>query len=217
VDQSLDAKPDGAMVVSVNIAEVREIPLRGRLQKTGLWKVPVHHRVRVAGTSLDGDTQADRKFHGGARKAVYSYSEEDYAWWEEQLVRKLDPGTFGENLTLRGISVNDALIGERWRIGSALLEVTQPRQPCWKLGVKMEDRNFPRRFSEANRSGAYLRIVEEGEIGPGDPLEVEYRPDHPITIGLLAAAIYTDPELAALLIQLTDHSLTPEEWIQLLE
>ncbi len=217
VDHNPDSTPGGARVASVNLADVREIPLRGKLHKTGIWKVPVDRPVRASGTSLEGDVQGDRKFHGGERKAVYSYSEEDYAWWEQELARKLAPGTFGENLTLGGISVNDALIGERWRIGSALFEVTQPRQPCWKLGVKMEDRHFPRRFSEANRAGAYLRIVEEGQVRPGDRLEVVHRPDHPITISLLAAAIYTDPELAALLFQLAEHSLTPEEWSRVLQ
>jgi MOSC domain-containing protein YiiM len=216
LQQPEESAPEG-LVVSVNLAEVRQIPLRGKLQRTGLWKVPVNQRVKVAGTSLEGDTQADRRFHGGERKAVYSYSEEDYAWWEQTLGRKLDPGTFGENLTVRGISVNDALIGERWRIGSAELEVTQPRQPCWKLGVKMEDPKFPRRFSEAGRAGAYLKIVKEGELGAGDTVQVVYRPDHPITIALLASAIYSDPGLASLLLQLTEHSLSPEEWSQLLQ
>jgi len=211
-----DSLPKEGIVASVNLAQVREIPLRGKLQKTGIWKLPVDHRVRARGVGLEGDTQADRAVHGGERKAVYTYSVEDYRWWEQALQAPLPPGTFGENLTLRGISINDALIKERWRIGSAEFEVTQPRQPCWKLGVKMEDKQFPRRFSEAGRPGAYLSIVKEGELGRGDTVEVIHRPAHPMTIALLAHLIYTNPPLASLLIQLIEEPLSPEEWEQLL-
>ena len=211
-----DSLPNEGIVASVNLAQVREIPLRGKLQKTGIWKLPVDHRVIARGVSLEGDTQADRAVHGGERKAVYTYSVEDYRWWEETLGSALAPGTFGENLTLKGISINDVLIKERWRIGSAEFEVTQPRQPCWKLGVKMEDKDFPRRFSEAGRPGAYLSIVKEGELGRGDTVEVIHRPAHPMTIGLLAHLIYTNRQLASLLIQLIEEPLSPEEWKQLL-
>ena len=201
----------------MNLAEVRRIPLRGKMHQTGIWKFPVEHRVRATGTSLEGDTQADRKFHGGARKSVYAYSREDYRFWEEQVGRELPPGTFGENLTLEGIVVNDALIGERWRIGTAEFEVTQPRQPCWKLGVKMEDRKFPQRFSEAGRAGAYLTIVTEGDVGRGDKLEVLSRPEHPVTLGLMARLLYTDRDLASLVFQLTELELSAEEWVEVLQ
>ncbi|MEX2553648.1 MAG: MOSC domain-containing protein [Actinomycetota bacterium] len=213
-EQDLTASP--GIVASVNLAQVREIPLRGKLQKTGIWKLPVDHRVRARGVGLEGDTQADRAVHGGERKAVYTYSVEDYRWWEQTLGAPLPPGTFGENLTLEGIAINDVLIKERWRIGSAEFEVTQPRQPCWKLGVKMEDSQFPRRFSEAGRPGAYLSIVEEGDLGRGDTVEVIHRPAHPMTIGLLAHLIYTNLQLASLLIQLIEEPLSPEDWKQLL-
>jgi len=211
-----DSLPNEGIVASVNLAQVREIPLRGKLQKTGIWKLPVDHRVIARGVGLEGDTQADLAVHGGERKAVYAYSVEDYGWWEQALQAPLPPGTFGENLTLRGISINDVLIKERWRIGSAEFEVTQPRQPCWKLGVKMEDPDFPRRFSEAGRAGAYLSIVTEGELGRGDAVEIVHRPDHPLTIGLLAHLIYTDRQLASLLVHLIEEPLTPEEWQEIL-
>lgn len=205
-------------VASVNLAQVREIALRGKMHSTGIWKVPVQSRIKVSGESLEGDTQADLKVHGGPLKAVYTYSKEDYLWWEALLGRPLEPGTFGENLTLKGIEVNEALIGERWRIGTAEFEVTQPRQPCWKLGVKMEDRKFPKRFSEANRAGAYLSIKADGEVGAGDTLTVVSRPDHPVTIGLMAYLIYNNVDLARLVRQLLDLDvdLSPEEWDEVL-
>lgn len=205
---------DLARVVSVNLAEVREISLRAKMHRTGIWKVPVQTRIKVAGMSLEGDTQVDRRFHGGPLKAVYTYSKEDYQWWEGELGTVLEPGTFGENLTLEGIVVNKAVIGERWRIGTAEFEVTQPRQPCWKLGVRMQDNKFPRKFSEACRAGAYLSIIKDGEVGTGDTLTVFSQPEHPVTIGLMAHLLYNNLDLARLVRQLLDlePGLSPEEW-----
>ena len=117
------------------------------------------------GVNLAGDDQADRKAHGGPDKAVYAYAVEDARWWEQEIGRSLAYGEFGENLTTEGIEVNDALVGERWQIGTTVLEVSEPRIPCWRLGVRMNDKMFPRRFTEALRPGAYLRIVVEGEVG----------------------------------------------------
>ena len=110
--------------------------------------------------------------HGGDAKAVYAYAREDYEWWEGELGRELAPGTFGENLTVRGVDVSGAEPGERWRIGSTLLEVTEPRRPCFKLGVKMDSLRFLKQFAAAGRPGKYLRIVEEGELQAGDAVEV---------------------------------------------
>jgi MOSC domain-containing protein YiiM len=211
-----DPAPAQGIVVSVNLAELRQIPLRGKLHSTGIWKLPVDHRVKVRTVGLEGDTQADLSVHGGARKAVYTYAVEDCRWWEKTLDKKLVPGTFGENLTLGGMSINDVLIKEQWRIGTAEFEVTQPRQPCWKLGVKMEDRHFPRKFSEAGRPGAYLSVVKEGELGRDDLVEVIHRPAHPMTIGLFAHLLYTDQELALMLAQLIEEQLSPGEWQQIL-
>ena len=117
--------------------------------------------------NLAGDEQADRGAHGGFDKAVYAYALEDTRWWEEQIGRPLAHGEFGENLTTEGIEVNEALIGERWAVGTTVLEVAEPRIPCWRLGVRMNDKQFPRRFTEALRPGAYLRILTEGESGSG--------------------------------------------------
>lgn len=143
--------------------------------RTGIFKEPVDGPVRASGSSLEGDLQADRRVHGGEVKAIYAYAREDYDWWERELGRELPPGTFGENLTVRGIDVTGAETGERWRVGSALLEITEPRLPCFKLGVKMGDNRFLKRFTAAGRPGKYLRIVEEGELRAGDAVEIAPR------------------------------------------
>lgn len=204
------------VVLSVNVGQARELLLRGKPQPTGIFKEPVEGRVRLADDGVEGDLQADRSAHGGPRKAVYSYTAEDYAWWEQELGTRLPPATFGENLTIEGISATDALVGERWAIGSAILEVTQPREPCWKLGEKMGDREFPRRFRQAGRAGAYLAIVQEGVVGAGDPVRVLHRPSHPVSIGLLAHLRRIDQRLAYLVMGLAGEEISPEEWDELL-
>jgi MOSC domain-containing protein YiiM len=169
-------------VLSVNVGIVREFEYSGRPAKSAIWKSPVVGRITARGVNLAGDDQADRKAHGGPDKAVYAYAVEDARWWEQEIGRSLAYGEFGENLTTEGIEVNDALIGERWEIGTTVLEVSEPRVPCWRLGVRMNDKRFPRRFTEALRPGAYLRIVVEGEVGAGDEIRVVERPDHDFTI-----------------------------------
>jgi MOSC domain-containing protein YiiM len=201
---------------SVNVGKVRELELRGRPHKTGIFKEPVSGRVKLSGNSVEGDVQADRRFHGGPYKAVYSYTLEDYAWWEQELGRPLPPATFGENLTIQGISAVDALIGERWAVGSALLAVTQPRTPCWKLAAKMGEPRFVRRFKDAGRAGAYLAIVREGDVGAGDTVEVVSRPSHPISVGMIAFLNNTDPELSRLFMALIPEEPTPDEWADIL-
>ncbi|MEX0791275.1 MAG: MOSC domain-containing protein [Actinomycetota bacterium] len=204
------------VVRSVNVGQPRELELRGKSHQTGIFKEPVAGRVRLSDNSVEGDVQADRQVHGGPYKAVYSYALEDYAWWEQELGRPLAPATFGENLTLKGVSTTDALIGERWAVGSAVLVVTQPRQPCWKLAAKMQDKTFVRRFREAGRAGAYLAIAQEGDVGAGDPVEVVSRPSHPVSIGMIAFLNNHNRELARLLMELIPEEPTPEEWAQVL-
>jgi MOSC domain-containing protein YiiM len=185
-----------ARLRSVNVGRAREITRNGRPTRTAIWKAPVAGRVAVRGVNVEGDEQADLSVHGGPDKAVYSYAAEDTAWWEAELGRTLGPGAFGENLTVEGVDVTGARIGERWRIGTVLLEVSQPRIPCWKLGKRMDDPRFVKRFAAAGRPGAYLRIVEEGELGAGDSVEIVSRPDHDVTAGLVAHAYLHDHSLA---------------------
>jgi MOSC domain-containing protein YiiM len=166
----------------VNVGGIRKFDYHGRPARSAIWKSPVSGRVAAKGVNLAGDVQADREAHGGYDKAIYAYAVEDQRWWEREIGRPLSYGEFGENLTTQGIEVNDAVVGERWRIGTTILEASEPRIPCWRLGVRMNDEAFPRRFAQAMRPGAYLRIVAEGELGAGDPIEVIEKPDHGLTV-----------------------------------
>ena len=188
-------------VESVNVGAAKTVQVERRSVLTAIWKSPVEGRVPLRGVNLAGDDQADRTVHGGTDKAVYAYSREDYDWWASELSRPLEPGTFGENLTVAGLDLNAAVVGERWEVGSALLEVSEPRFPCFKLGIRMGDPRFLRRFAQAGRPGTYLRIVAEGDIGAGDAIEVASRPEHGVTIGKFANVFLADrsqlPELLA--------------------
>jgi MOSC domain-containing protein YiiM len=197
---------------TVNVGSIRQIELAGRPQPTAIWKFPVSGRVAVRGESVDGDVQADRAVHGGPDRALYAYAGEDYAWWEAELGRTLEPAMFGDNLTTDGVEVTGALVGEQWRIGSTVLRVTAPRVPCWKLGVRMDDPHFPRRFASAGRPGAYLAIVVQGELGAGDPVEVIHRPAHAVTVGLIADAYHRDHSLAALLLTVPGLPAFWQKW-----
>ena len=182
-------------VVSVNVGRPKQVGVRGgRPIMSAIGKIPVAHPVKVAGVNVEGDEQADRRVHGGPDKAVYAYAAEDTAWWSARLARPdLGPGAFGENLTLEGIDVTGALIGERWRIGTVELEVCQPRQPCFKLGLRFGDPQMVRLFAHAGRPGAYLRILAEGVLEPGDQVDITHRPSHGVTIGLVAGWIREHP------------------------
>ena len=181
---------------SVNVGRPKQISVRrGRALMSAIGKQPVEGRLRVEGVNVAGDQQADPRVHGGLDKAVYAYAREDAAWWEQQLGRTLPPGMFGENLTTEGLDVSGAVIGERWRIGTVVLEVAQPRLPCAKLGTRFGDLGMVKRFGEASRPGAYLRIVTEGELGAGDAIEVLSRPGHGITVAFVSDAVLLDETL----------------------
>jgi MOSC domain-containing protein YiiM len=179
-------------VRSVSVSTVRSVDIDGVAVTTGIFKKPVAGRVPLRGVNLAGDDQADRKVHGGPDRAVYAYAAEDYDWWGGELGRMLPPGTFGENLTLYGVDVSGARIGERWRVGSTLLQVTSPRVPCFKLAHVMNDPRFARTFARALRPGAYLRVIEEGDIAAGDSARVVARPEHELTIAEMARIFFFD-------------------------
>ena len=175
---------------SVNVGTPSAAEWKGRTFSTGIGKSPVSGRVAVRGVNLAGDDQADRSVHGGPDKAVYAYSREDIDWWAETLGRPIVPGRhFGENLTTAGIDLGKAIIGERWHVGTVVLEVSEPRVPCFKLAMRMDDASFPKKFGKALRMGAYLRIIEEGDLAAGDAIAVTGRPEHGLSIAL-AARIY---------------------------
>jgi MOSC domain-containing protein YiiM len=185
-------------ILTVNVGSPRDVRVGDRVIRTAIWKEPVTGRVAVRGVNLTGDDQADRSVHGGRDKAVYAYATEDATWWAEEVGADLGPGAFGENLTTAGVDVSQARIGERWAVGSVLLEVRQSRMPCFKLGLRMGDPHFVRAFAKAERPGAYLAIVREGDIGAGDTVDVVHRPDHDVTVALMHRAL------------LHDHDLLPE-------
>jgi MOSC domain-containing protein YiiM len=196
-----------AALRSVNVSAIRHVNHHDRDVTTGIFKEPVVGRVATHGVNIDGDDQADRRAHGGPDRAAYAYADEDERWWSEQLGREVGPGSMGENLTTSGLDVTGALIGERWRVGSVLFEVSSPRVPCFKLGIRMGDARFQQRFAAAGRPGAYLRIVEHGDLATGDPITVLHRPAHDVSVALVAHCYHDDRSLAARLLvapELTD-------------
>lgn len=202
-----------ARLLAVNVGGVRRIDVGDRTITTAIWKSPVTGRVAVRGVNVSGDDQADRSVHGGEHKAVYAYAWEDTLWWQDELGRELKPGNFGENLTLERLDPSSAVVGEHWRVGSAVLEVSEPRFPCFKLGIRMGDPLFVKRFAAARRTGTYLKIAQEGDVGAGDAVELLARPAHGITIGLFAEAFLGDHRLAARLLEVP---LSPawREWAE---
>jgi MOSC domain-containing protein YiiM len=172
-------------LVAVNVGRSAPLTIGDRLVRSGIVKSAAPGPVAVGSTGLAGDEQADTVNHGGPYKAAYAYAREDAAWWEQQLGRALEAGAFGENLTLAGVDITGARIGERWRIGSAEFEISGPRVPCSKLGARMGDPAFPKRFVLAGRPGAYLAVVTPGIVQAGDPIAVVRRPAHAVTVGLV--------------------------------
>lgn len=199
-------------IVSVNVGTPRTVEFRGRPVSTGIFKSPVEGPVRVEGVNVAGDDQADRRVHGGVDKAVYAYASEDYEWWSARLGRTLAPGTFGDNLTTEVIDVGGAVVGQHWRIGGVVLEVSEPRMPCYKLGIRMEDPGFPELFSAADRPGTYLRIVEEGLLGAGDAVEVGPAPDHGLTVADISRIYDRDHDEAGRLLEATRLSDSWKRW-----
>ena len=191
------------MLLSVNVGRPRPNPWKG-LSATGIDKQPVDGPVAVSapgpkGTGevgLLGDRVYDVKHHGGADQAVYAFAREDLDDWEAELGRPLRNGVFGENLTTVGLDVNGALIGERWRIGSdVVLEVSCARIPCATFQNWLEQDGWIKRFTQAARPGAYLRVIEPGDIRATDPVEIVHRPDHDVTVALVFRAMTLEPDL----------------------
>ena len=159
-------------VVSVNVSLPKAVEWRGRTVMTGIFKEPVAGRIQVRSLGLVGDGQADPSVHGGPAKAVYAYPSEHYPFWRQELERPdLTWGAFGENLTTEGLAERTLRIGTELRVGSALLQVTQPRLPCYKLGIRFGRADMVRRFLASGRSGFYLAVLEEGAVAAGDPIE----------------------------------------------
>jgi MOSC domain-containing protein YiiM len=209
-----DTRPAGR-VRAVRVGTPKTYTWLGRELVTSIFKDPVEGLVAVEGHNLAGDQQADRKSHGGADKAVYAYAREDEDWWEAETGRAFPDGSFGENLTTTGLDLTHAFVGETWHVGTAVLQVTEPRTPCWKLGLKMDDPSFPRRAAASRRPGVLLRILCEGVLQAGDAVVVGPPPAHGVTAAAInriyygedpdLGPIYGTPELAAHWRSWADH------------
>lgn len=186
-----------AEVVAVCVVHAIIPDIGGQQDETAIDKRPVVGPVGVHRLGVTGDTQCDIAHHGREGKAVYAYAQEDADWWSAELGRELPPGRFGENLRTRGLDVTNALLGERWRIGGTLLEVTCPRTPCLTFQGFWGVPRLIKRFIAYGAPGAYLRVVEEGQITAGDRIEVAYRPDHDVTLGLALRALTVDRGLSS--------------------
>lgn len=168
---------------SINISEIKELEFNGRTVKSGIDKKPAEGAVELLKKGLIGDKQADPSVHGGLDKAVYAYTAEHYDYWQEKLsVKELPYGQFGENFTVESMDDQEVLIGDIYRVGSALLQVTQPRVPCFKLGIRMNDPMFPGKFLKSGRYGFYLRVLEEGTVEAGDSIELVEKSDSEMSV-----------------------------------
>jgi len=181
-------------VVSVNVGEIRTLPGERPL-RTAIDKRPTNGPVDVQPLGLGGDHQANRKHHGGVDQAVYAFAAEDLEVWSQRLGRRLVPGQFGENLTTQGIDLNECRIGERWRVGSVVLEVADVRIPCANFQRWLGEPRWVRRFAEEGRPGAYLRVIEPGRLQVGAEITVVERRRHDITVGLVFRALMHDRTL----------------------
>jgi MOSC domain-containing protein YiiM len=185
--------------VCVSGADLLPLPDR-RPNRSGIDKRPVEGVVTVHELGLDGDVQVNRKHHGGEGQAVYAYAQEDADWWAAELARELPPGRFGENLRTIGLDLRNAVLGDRWRIGTALFEVTAWRTPCANFARYWDVPDLVKRFAAHGATGAYLRVLQTGEIRAGDTVEIVARPDHGITVETAFRIVMTQksrlPELA---------------------
>jgi MOSC domain-containing protein YiiM len=202
-------------VLSVNLTHsVHTGEWTGSEGKTGIDKRAFDGPVTFANEEVTGDVIVDRNHHGGFDQAVYAYSREDADWWQKQLGITIDNGRFGENLTTSGIDVNQALVGERWKIGSTILEVSQPRIPCRVFAGFWQRPTLIKEFMESGKPGTYLRIIQEGQINAGDVIEILSKPDHQITIADLYAAKNGERSKVQEIAAVKELSIKYQEWAQ---
>lgn len=200
-------------VVAVNVGMPREVLWNGRLVSTGIFKEPVAGRVAVRRLNLDGDRQADLSVHGGPDKAVYAYPAEYYQFWREQFPDMVLPwGMFGENLTVEGLVDSAVCIGDRYRVGSALLEVKQPRLPCYKLALKFQRDDILKRFLASEFTGFYFAVLEEGEVAAGDAITLVRRDESGIAVADITRLYAREKNNVELLRRVVSVQALPESW-----
>ena len=170
-------------LISLNVGIPRQVTYKSELVTTGIFKEPIHHRTKLRKLNLDGDKQADLTVHGGVDKAVYSYPAEHYGYWQKELPGMyLSWGMFGENFTTEGLFEDNVNIGDQFQIGSAIVIATQPRMPCYKLGVKFGRMDIVKRFLASGLTGIYFKVLQEGEVGAGDVIKLIRRDDNNVTV-----------------------------------
>src|SRR5215469_7345546 len=181
-----------ARLLSVNVGLPRDMAWKGSTVHTGIWKSPVLGRCRVDRLKLDGDGQGDLAGHGGEQRAVFVYQIESYRHWQEQLKRTdFVYGQFSDNFTIEGLADDAVCIGDRYRIGSALFEVTQPRVTCYRVGIRTDEPRMPALLTSSGRPGFYLRVLEEGEVGAGDEIVKAGEAREQMTVAEINALLYS--------------------------
>jgi MOSC domain-containing protein YiiM len=200
-------------VVSVNVGLPRQVFWRGKRVTTGIYKEPVDRGIALRRLNLDGDRQADLRVHGGPEKAVYAYSSEFYELWSrERPELAFGPGTFGENLTTEGLLDDDVSVGDRFRVGAAELVVTQPRLPCFKLGIRMRREEFVLEFLERGLLGFYLGVASPGRVAAGDSIVPLRRDPREFGVTEVARLFAVDRDDVAGLRRAAGLDVLPESW-----
>ena len=200
-------------VISVNVGMPREVVWKGQTVETGIFKEAVEGRIAVRSLNLEGDRQADLTVHGGLEKAIYAYPADHYPFWREQFPEmELPWGMFGENLTLTGLLEDTVHIGDHFQVGSAKLMVTQPRLPCYKLGIKFGRDDILRRFLESEMTGFYFAVLEEGEVAAGDTISLLHRDEHQIKVADIVRLYREDKYNLDLIRRVVALEALPEEW-----
>src|SRR4029079_10846910 len=200
-------------ILSVNVGLPRDVEWRGKTVRTSIFKAPVPKRVRVAKLNLAGDEQSDLSVHGGVDKAIYAYPSEHYDFWRNEFPELDFPwGAFGENLTVEGLLEEKVYVGDRLRAGSAEFVVTQPRMPCFKLGIRFNRRDMVKRFLRSGRTGFYFPVLREGDVAAGDTIERVAADTQRISIADIGALYTADAANQDLLRRASDLPALPESW-----
>jgi MOSC domain-containing protein YiiM len=200
-------------LVSISVGLPREVEWRGTTVRTSIFKAPVSGRLRVGKLNVEGDQQSDLSVHGGPDKAVYVYPSEHYAFWRAELPgTELPWGAFGENFTTEGLREDAVHIGDRLRAGSAEFVVTQPRMPCFKLGIRFGRADMVRRFGRSGRTGFYLAVLQEGEVAAGDSVELLGQNEHGVTVADVAGLYLTDAANQEMLRRVSELPALPQGW-----
>jgi MOSC domain-containing protein YiiM len=200
-------------LVSVNIGHPREVIYKGKTVTTGIFKEPLEGRIRLRTLNLDGDRQADLSVHGGPSKAVYAYPFEHYEYWRAEFPgMNLPWGMFGENFTTEGLREDSVNIGDRFRMGSAEVMVTEPRLPCYKLAAKFGRDDIIKRFLHSGRTGFYFAVMQEGEVGTGDGIELVSRDEHSVTVADITRLYVREKDDVGTLRRAVQVTALPESW-----